>query len=59
MKSEFGATVEQIPGDGGVFDVNVDTELNSGVQIRSKTKNDDPKERVTIEVRVEAKRPDE
>lgn len=27
LKSEFGATVEQIPGDGGVFDVTVDGNL--------------------------------
>lgn len=27
LKSEFGATVEQIPGDGGVFDVDVDGNL--------------------------------
>ena len=29
-----------------MFDVKVDSRLNSGVQIRSQTKNDDPKERV-------------
>ena len=29
-----------------VFDVKVDSRLNSGVQIRSQTKNDDPQERV-------------
>ena len=29
-----------------MFDVKVDSRLNSGVQVRSQTKNDDPRERV-------------
>ena len=38
-----------------VFEVKCDNRLNSGVQIRSKTKNDDPKERVNgPQVEIEA-----